>query len=330
MIASAPQPAVLHLVSAPGTPDRLRPPLGRSIPVFLCARAIEQGLTPPGRVLLIGDNDSADYASQLGLQYHERLAPPLGRVSMLTRSIRRAADGCTRVICWNDELAPLLRAVKAPADLISTRPSLMRQRVSSRVEVRVFERADRKLWEAKNNNAELESVLTPLIDRARPLPRTITRAELGIDPATICIGIIADRPSDIDARAMGFLMGLLHVAGFPITPIVPRNASHLTDARRHHHGLGNRFRFMVAQQPMLTMLPAFDLLLHPCFDGSGSSMLIERLCENLDTPVLRLRHSGRDGLSRAPGLAGPIIEALDDILAQRSPDPIRREVTAHA
>ncbi|MEZ6165339.1 MAG: hypothetical protein R3B67_13000 [Phycisphaerales bacterium] len=329
MIASAPQPAVLHLVSAPGTPDRLRQPLGRSLPVFLCARAIEQGLTPPGRVLLIGDSDSAEYATSLGLRFHDRLAPPLGRVSMLSRSVRRAASGCARVICWNDELAPLLRSVKAPADLISTRPSLMRQRVSSRVEVRVFERADRKLWESKNNNAELESVLTPLIDRASPFPTQWTRARLGIDPGTICIGIIADRPSDIDARSMGFLLGLLHVAGFPIAAIVPRNASHLTDARRHHHALGNRFRFLVAQQPMLTMLPVFDVLLHPCFDGSGSSMLIERLCENLDTTVLRLRHSGREGLSRAPGLAGPIIEALDDILANRSPDPVRREVPVH-
>ena len=280
--------------------------------------------------MLIGDEDSAAFASSLGLTFHQRLSPPLGRVSMLSRTVRRLGNEYQRVICWNDELVPLLRGIQSPCELISTRPSLVKHRVSSRVEIRVFERSDRNAWESRNTNAELDTVLTPLIDRASPLPDAPTKAQLGIDDGSLCIGLIADRPSDIDARAMGFLMGLLHVAGFNITSIIPKDASHVTDARRHHHGLGNRFRFMVAQRPMLTMLPIFDVLLHPCYDGSGSASLIERLCENLDTPVIRLHHSGRDGLSRAPGLAGPIIEALDDILAQRSPDLARREVPAHA
>jgi hypothetical protein len=153
---------------------------------------------------------------------------------------------------------------------------------------------------------------------------------LGITPSDLCIGVIADRPRDIDARAFGFLLGLLNASGFALTGIISSGASHLMDARRHHRGLESRFRLLVAREPIITMLPLFDVLLHPCYDGSGGASLIERLCENADTPVLRLRHSGRDGLSRAPGVAGPIIEALDEILEARTPVTKRHEVDIHA
>lgn len=288
-----------------------------------------QGLTPPGRVILIGDSSSEREARSLGLVPHQRLAPPLGRVSMLRRPIKELAREATRVICWNDELAPLLRALSTPADLISTNPKLVTRRLSNRVAVRVFERADRDAWESRNHQADLESVLTPLIQNP-PLPTSaLTRTSLGIEPDDICIGVIADQPSDIDARAHGFLMGLLNVAGFQITSIIPEGANHLEAARRHHRALDSRFRMLVSSTATLSMLPLFDLLIHPCYDGSGASLLIEQLCENADVPVLRLRHSGRDGLSRAPGVASLIIEALDDIIAQRAPDPLRREVPEH-
>ncbi len=330
MIATVPQPGVLHLVSAPGALDARRPMLGRTIPTYLCAQAIEQGLTPTGTVALIGDSTSQRFAHRLGLRVTHRMTPPMGHASMLARRVRQIAQQHARVICWNDELAPLLRGLQIPVDLISTNPSLARRRVPSRVGIRVFERSDRDRWEAKNHQAELESVLTPLIDSTPVLPESPTREELGIQHDALCVGVIADRPSDIDARGMGFLMGLLNVAGFELTAVLPENASHITAARRHHHALGSRYRFLLARDPMLTMLPVFDVLIHPCYDASGASSLIERLCENAETPVLRLNHSGREGLSRAPGVAGPVIEALDEILAERKPVTNRRsETPAH-
>ena len=300
------------------------------MPVYLCAQAIRQGLTPPGRVLLIGDPDSAEYASSIGLRVDQRLTPPLVRVSMLSRQVRQLSKHFTRVICWNDELAPLLRRLHCPADLISTRPDLALPRVTGKVDVRVFERSDRDAWEARNHQAELDSVLSPIIRNPPRLPSGLSREELNIDDDSLCIGVIADRPSDIDARSMGFLMGLLHVSGFKLSAVLPQGASHLISARRHHHGLGSPFQLLIARDPIVTMLPLFDVLIHPCFDGSGAAQLIERLCENADTPVLRLRHSDRDGLSRAPSVAGPIIESLDEIVSQRQPAPIRREVQVHA
>lgn len=302
---------------------------GRVIPAYLCARAIEQGLSPKGQVLLVGDQASETSAKSIGLRFHQRWSAPLGKPDLLARRVRRYASAFDRVICWNDELAPLLRGISCPTDLISTRPDLAKRRVPTRVHIRAFERSDRSLWESRNNQAELDNVLHKLVDRPEISAHNHSRASLGIDPSTICIGMISDRPIDIDARAVGFLMGLLDVSGYPLTAVVPSGASHLTAARRHHHGLGNHFRFLIAQDPMISMLPIFDVLIHPCYNGSGASSLIERLCDNLDTPVLRLTHCGRAGLSRAPGVAGPVIEALDDLIASKSPDPIRREAEIH-
>jgi hypothetical protein len=308
----------------------LRAPLGRTLPAYMCAHAIAQGYTPRGRVLLIGDDSSGRAANAIGLTFDQRLTPPLGKLDLMARTVRKMAREFDRVVCWDDELTPLLRGMPCPVDLISTRPDLATRRVSTRVHVRVFEREDRTAWESRNTQAELDSVLHRLIQDPAMPKQDSSRAALGIEPGSICVGIIADRPSDIDARSIGFLMGLLNVAGFELTAVAPHGSSHLVAARRHHHGLGNHFRFMVAQDPIITMLPVFDLLIHPCYDGSGASSLIERLCENLETPVLRLTHGGRAGLSRAPGVAGPIVETLDDLLATRAANRIPRETEIHA
>ncbi|CAN0562759.1 unnamed protein product, partial [Laminaria digitata] len=127
---STPQSGVLHLLSAPTRTTDQRPPIGRLIPAYLCAQAIAQGLTPPGRIVLIGDPQSERHARSIGLKPIVRFAPPLGRVQMLARTVRSLSKTASRVICWNDELAPLLRGLHAPADLISTRPQLATHRVS--------------------------------------------------------------------------------------------------------------------------------------------------------------------------------------------------------
>lgn len=304
--------------------------IGGTVPVYLCMRAIQEELAPSGRIVLIGDEKSERSAITLGLTPHLRLTPPLGRVEMLARAARRIANDFERVIVWNDELAPILKGITAPTELISTRPDLARRRVPSRVNVRVFERSDRKVWESRNHEAELDTVLHHLVSSPKLPDSTLTREMFGIPADSICMGIVADRPSDIDARSIGFLMGLLDVSGFDLTAIIPESASHLNAARRHHHGLGDRFRFLIAQDPIITMLPIFDLLIHPCYNNTGASSLIERLCENMGTPVLRLQSGGRAGLSRAPGVAGPVIEAIDEILASRASVPIGRETEIHA
>ncbi len=281
---------------------------------MLCANALQQNLTPPGQVILIGNSSCESQARLLGLTWHLRLAPPMGKPELLRRQIKKLTKNASRVICWNDELATLLKGIPAELDLISTAPTNAPAYVSKRVTIRTFEQDDCDYWIDRSNAATVDTLLPKVLDDIADTSREVSRESINIDNDTMCIGVLADRPSDVDARELAFLLGLLNASGYTLTGIVPSTASHLAAARRHHRGLGSKFQLLVATDPITTLLPVFDALIHPCFDGSGSSMLIERMCENADVPVLRLAHSGRDGLSRAPGVAGPIIEHLDELI----------------
>lgn len=281
---------------------------------MLCAHAIEQNLTPPGRIVLIGNSSCESQSRLLGLEISQRLAPPMGKTDLLRRRIKQLTRNASRVICWNDELASLLTGISAEADLISTSPASAPDHISKCVSIRVFEQQDYHYWDDRGHKPAIDTLLPPLLDHLAEKNRPITRASVGINQDSMCIGVLADRPSDVDARELTFLLGLLNATGYNLTGIVPSSANHLAAARRHHRGLGSLFQFLVTTDPISTLLPVFDALIHPCFDGSGSSMLIERMCENADVPVLRLKQSDREGLSRAPGVAGPIIEHLDEIL----------------
>ena len=316
MIDSQSNHDIVHLVASPSEHEASFS-YGRTIPVMLCAHALEHKLTPPGRVILIGESSTQRQADLLALQWDKRLAPPLGKPGLLKRRIKALTRNATRVICWNDELADLLNGLDAECDLISTSPGSAPDHISKRVSIRCLERTDRDLWIDRGHSASIDTLLPSSLDNIGATHRTISRSAIGIDAECLCIGVLADRPSDIDAREIAFLMGLLNAAGYTLSGVVPKASSHLTAARRHHRGLGSRFKFFITSDPITTLLPIFDLLIHPNYDGSGASMLIERMCENAEVPVLRLKHSGRAGLSRAPGVAGPIIEYLDEILRSK-------------
>jgi len=311
------QSDVLHLVAPPSSLLGFPSP-GRTIPTLLCARAIETGLTPPGRVILIGDSSCETQARKLGLSWHTRLAPPLAKPILLRRQIKHLSQGAKRVICWNDELASLLSGIAAERDLISSSPINAPEQISKRITIRVFEQRDCDFWISRGHSVSVDSILPPTLDQIAETLAPITRESIGINQDALCVAMLADRPSDIDAREVGFLLGLLNAAGYTLSGIIPNTANHLAAARRHHRGLGCKFQLLVSNDPITTLLPICDALIHPCFDGTGSSMLIERMGDNADVPVLRLKHAGREGLSRAPGVAGPIIEQLDEIIRSKN------------
>ncbi len=306
-------PEIVHLVAAPGSGGS-QLSIGRTIPTVLCQHAMANGLTPPGHVVLVGDSSSEHQARLLGLDWDQRLCPPLGKVKLLRRRIKQITQNATRVICWNDELVCLLNHLSIESDLISTSPASAPPHISKRINIRAFEQTDCDYWIERGYQCTLDTLLPPLLDNIADSNRPVDRSSIGVTSNTICIGVVADRPSDVDARELAFLFGLLNAAGYSISGIVPDTAGHLDAARRHHRGLGSRFQFLVSGDPISTLLPAFDALLHPCFDGSGSSILIERMCENADVPVLRLKESQHAGLSRAPAMAGPIIEYFDELI----------------
>ena len=306
-------PDVVHLVACPSEQTESTNQ-GRIIPTILCARALQQQHTPPGLVILIGDQSCEAQARRLGLKWHQRIAPPLSNPKLIHRHIKHLTKNASRVICWNDELGLLLSGIPAELDLISTLPKSASGYISRRVAVRVFEQDDKQVWLDRGQEATIDRLLPKVLDNLSESITPINRDHLNIQPNTMCVGVLADRPSDVDARELAFLLGLLNASGYSLTGVVPNTASHLAAARRHHRGLGSKFQFLITTDPITTLLPIFDVLIHPCFDGSGSSMLIERMCENADVPVLRLKQSARAGLSRAPGVAGPIIEQLDEMI----------------
>jgi hypothetical protein len=325
------QSQVIHLVAAPSSRVGLdQCHIGRTIPTLLCAHALKSKLTPPGQVILVGDQTCEVHARLLNLQWDKRLAPPLSRPELLSRTIKDLCKGASRVICWNDELAGLLNGVRCEIDLISTSPKYAPKNINKRAQIRVFEQADADYWQSIERNASIDRLLAPVLDSYAETLQPITRDSIGIQTNSMCVGIIADRPSDIDARELAFLMGLLHASGFTLSGIVPSTSNHMAPARRHHRGLDAQFQFLVSSDPISTLLPVLDAIIHPCFDGSGSSMLIERLCDNADVPVLRLRNSGRDGLSRAPGVAGPIIDQLDELMHSMSSKSVQEPALAQS
>ncbi|MGV6813799.1 MAG: hypothetical protein ACWA5W_02175 [Phycisphaerales bacterium] len=315
---------IVHLVAAPSAMPQA-PAYGRVIPVMLCALAIKHQLTPPGRVILIGDQSSQSQAHTLGLKPDTRIAPIMGKVSLARRTIKHAIGHPHRVICWNDELAPLLKGIPAELDLISTLPSSAPETISKRINIRTFESSDTDTWTQRGHHPQRDTVLAKVLDSVDDHltldDRQSIRSALGIDDSIMCLGVIADNPQQIDARELAFLLGLLDASGYALTGIVPNTASHLAAARRHHRGLGSPFSLRIATHPITSFLPAFDALIHPCFNATGSSMLLERMCENADIPVLRLKESTNEGLSRAPGVAGPIIEQLDEMIKAHQPNP---------
>lgn len=329
MISSAPHHETVHLVAPPSESTSLGC-AGRLIPASLCASAIKDGLAPQGRVILIGDSSCQLQGTKLGLSWDTHLAPLLAKPLLLRRQIKALTQNASRVICWNDELAALLNTIQCPTELISTNPASAPTHLSKRIAIRTFTQRDADIWIDRGHSVVIETQMQMQAsdESSQSHLRADLREMLNIQHDSICLGLVSDRPSDVDAREFGFLLGLLNASGYSLTGIVPSAASHLAAARRHHRGLGSRFQFLIATDPMTTILPVFDALIHPTSDASGSSLLLQSICDKAQVPLLTLRPSTREGLSRAPGIAAPIIEFIDQLIASRDAIPSRECVHA--
>ncbi len=307
------QHQVIHLVAVPSTENTTKP-LGRIAPGILCAQAIKSNMIPDGQIILIGGRTCDDQARKLGLENTIRFAPPLGQPNLIRRQIKLSTKSSQQIYCWNDELVSIIRGLPIERHLISTAPHLIpRGSISKQIKVRVLNDQDHIAWKNRGIECSVDRTLPLAIDRMN-----IEHLNENQNKNSLCIGVISDRPSDTDARELAFLMGLLNAAGHSLTGVVPSTSAHLPAAHRHHRGLQAKFKFVTISDPMCSWLHQFDLCIHPNYDGSGSSMLIERICKRAGVPVLRLKQSMREGLSRAPGVAGPIIEQLDQIRNSKS------------
>lgn len=219
------------------------------------------------------------------------------------------------IICWNDELAPMIADAGRSAELISTLPVAAPKLPKARTMIRVLDPVDRDAWADQGRDAILDRDLPNLVDGFESnAQRADLREQMNICDDTILVGVLSDSPCQTDAREFSFLLGLLAAAGFRVAGLLPESAKHLNIARRHHRALRTPFRLLFTQDPILSFLPALDLMLQVDRSHSGSTHLLGRLCDNADVPVMQVDHAGRRGLSSDPGAPAKILEQFDQIV----------------
>ena len=144
----------------------------------------------------------------------------------------------------------------------------------------------------------------PASDLARRLaPRALARETVGVAPAERTLLLLADPPPAADAVALVRLVGMLHVAGVPLTVVVGRGARGLDRARRHVRDGGYVRRLIVVEGPTLAVLAAADLavVLTPgCVPMSEPTRAAVRLAVALGVPTVA-------GADSDAGIGGAIV-----------------------
>jgi hypothetical protein len=143
------------------------------------------------------------------------------------------------------------------------------------------------------------------------------RADMNIEPACLVLADLNDRPIRTDARGLAFLLSVLHTTGFSVCGVVPSVSSNAHAARRHVRGLASRYRLLLTDLPMPSILADVDLIVMAEQPATGSSQILEAFARSRGCAVIRLSHRGRAGLRSTPGVAVPVLETLEEILIAR-------------
>ena len=324
MIAADPatDAPTLHLVAPPEwAPAHTHAGIGRMIPTRLAARTLRDRDRSDDIVITVGDRGARDEAHRLGIHPTAHAALVLGRPRSLVRRLSRHADGCARVVCWADELADVATRLGPPCTLVSTAPHRRPTRSARPERVRVVDASDIDQWDVPAATLERE-----LADRlTAPVPdagaRAAARDALGIDDDALCLAALEDNPSHADARQFAFMLGLLHVSGHDIVGVVPRAAAGITQARRHHEGLGRPFRLLIAEDPLPDLVPAIDACIINPERASGSSALLTRWLEHAGVRVIDLSIDGHRGFSRSQRVAARILDRINAVAADARKEP---------
>jgi len=333
MIATGPGAdtgATLHLVAPPSwSPRDHRPSSGRLVPSLLAAHALRDraptGSGAPATTLVtIGDTDARAGARLAWLEPDLHAAPVLGRLRPLVRRLARLAAGRERVVCWSDELLPLAARLGIPCTLVSTAPHEIPPGAPRPERVLVADACDLDHWETPA--ARLERDLARGIEHGSTARegRAALRGAMEIPDDALLLGALEDNPSRVDARQFAFMLGLLSVTGYKVMGLVPRASARMTQALRHHEGLGRPFRFLIAEDPVTALLPALDACIVNPGHVSGSSVLMSQLIESAGVRVIDLSVTGRRGFSRSQRVASKILDQIDSI-APAAPAPERAQ-----
>lgn len=220
---------------------------------MLACRAAVAGLPQYSHsILLLGGTDSGTRAARFGLEFVDRLAPPLGDPALASPGVRRylAMRGRYDIVqCWGTNFRKLVQRAGlgsmfvcefdfetggwAPAGRVVDVPawrSLPAHRAAAR----------------SRDNAGIHT-------------RRMIRESIGLNDDDIALVMVADPPSDGDAIRFAYLLSLLGVAGKPAVGILSRSSRRTRlakDAQRVRH---MHKPLIIVDEPLASVLPACDL-----------------------------------------------------------------------
>ncbi len=324
------RPDTVHVVAAPATDRIMVDDPGRLSPLLLLASALREERVPPGPVVVVGPEGSDRTAAACGLACDRTIALPLGRPRLGRPALLARTRGLPRLICWSDELAPLVRRAADEVHLISTDPDRCHGLARHFARITTLTEHDAAAWRRRGAAPVRANAWVDAI-RATPVGPTDAAASLRerVGDDAVLITALTDRPSATDARGLAFLLSVLHTNGYPVCGLIPSMSQNAPAARRHIEGLVRRYRLLVTEAALPTLLGGVDMVVMPEDPGTGASVVLEAAAWARGCRVVRLSHRGRAGLKSTPGTAAPVLETLDAILAGRTPDAAQPIGAAH-
>lgn len=250
------RPRVLHLIQ-PWQPPFFgaarEPSADRCDTAALaCRAALRESALFDHTVLLIGGTLAAERARSLGLLRFDRLAPPLGRLSLAARALRSfmIARGPFDIVhLWGESIARIEPWRADPRAITATDLTLGQVRLLPGMDFRTSG-ITRTLPPAS---------LTARTEKQLALRRDATRAELGLQPTDVALAILADPPDMGEIARFAYLLSVLHTADVRMVGVVN---SHGREERR---GLSPQRealiggRVIVTDHPMCNLLEACDV-----------------------------------------------------------------------
>jgi hypothetical protein len=243
-------PSILHLVRPAVLLDR--PSLGMArnhwspgsdAGVLACRATIRATPQFEHKVIVLGGMNAGERCAQLGLRAAARIAPAFGRAELagpcLTGWLR--TYGLPRVIQgWGAEFGGLRGRVGA-----------------GRVSWCVADMESGALDSRLDHWPPVTSAMTPWLgtQSKRMNVRQAPRDARG----GLRVVLIGDPPGTADAMAFTFMVGIMHVAGFRATAVLPRGATQLDRALRHVRGGGYVHRVEVVEGSTLVDFHEYDL-----------------------------------------------------------------------
>jgi len=243
---------VLHLIQATG--DHAAAARCAFASLAACAARIAASPTDDHRVLLIGDTSAQNQPRLAGLRVDRMLHPPFGIAALAWSAIRsERAMQPEQVELWTPGLEAIARSALGPWP--GAWPNAWRGRASERPRFVVPEPLDTITRVGTQPSVAAQG---PGHGTPQPLRRDL-RDTLGATDHDTVVALLADPPSDGDARHFAFVLGLVEVGVGPVVALMSAGSTQLLRGRRLHRLAVRRSALHVVAGSVLPHLDAADV-----------------------------------------------------------------------